>query len=359
MENIKKTIDHLLERDIIYNKNSGKVDKMESFKITNDEEDQCNTQTQTQTETILHDGGDGDVESLEEFINESFYETLINKIKEEIKIAVKDELYNKFDLITKNTKNKEIDNERLITQLHKEIDYLKQDLLSKNTIINDLLKGREDININAGHFTKSSPSIIDEQPLIKDAENNTTNISNAERNDETGINKDKINERRNITIIGDSMIKHIESYKMRQGMKKNEKVFVKSFTGARTACMEDYIKPSLNHKPDVLVLHVGTNNLKSANKPEDIANDIIKLATSIKSRVNEIIISGIVDRNDQFNTKGNEVNDILKTKCILNNFTFCDNSNISRSYHTNGSGLHLNYRGTVALANNFLRCLNK
>ena len=116
---------------------------------------------------------------------------------------------------------------------------------------------------------------------------------------------------------------------------------------------------SLNHKPDVLVLHVGTNNLKSANKPEDIANDIIKLATSIKSRVNEIIISGIVDRNDQFNTKGNEVNDILKTKCILNNFTFCDNSNILRSYHTNGSGLHLNYRGTVALANNFQRCLNK
>ena len=241
MENIKKTIDHLLERDIMYNKNSGKVAKMELFKITNDEEDQCNTQTQTQTETILHDGGDGDVESLEEFINESFYGTLINKIKEEIKIAVKDELYNKFDLITKNTKNKEIDNKRFITQLHKEIDYLKQDLLSKNTIINDLLKGCEDITINVGHFTKSSPSIIDEQLLIKNAENNTTNISNAERNDETGINKDKINERRNITIIGDSMIKHIESYKMRQGVKKNEKVFVKSFTGARTACMEDYI----------------------------------------------------------------------------------------------------------------------
>ena len=62
---------------------------------------------------------------------------------------------------------------------------------------------------------------------------------------------------------------------MRQGKKKNEKVYVKTFPGAKTSCMVDYIKPSLKNKPDVILLHVGTNNLKTDDKPEDIAENII------------------------------------------------------------------------------------
>ena len=36
---------------------------------------------------------------------------------------------------------------------------------------------------------------------------------------------------------------------------------------------------------------------------------------------------------------------------------FLDNANITNKY-LNGSGLHLNYHGTAALANNFLRIIN-
>ena len=118
------------------------------------------------------------------------------------------------------------------------------------------------------------------------------------------------------------------------------------------------MKPSLKNKPDVILLHVGTNNLRTDNTPEDISNDIINLATTSKTSENHIIISGIVGRNDALNNKATEVNNLLKSKCDVNNFTFCDNSNISRNYHTNASGLHLNYKGTITLANNFLRCLN-
>ena len=38
--------------------------------------------------------------------------------------------------------------------------------------------------------------------------------------------------KRNITVIGDSMIKDIEGFKMRNGMNSYEKVFVKPFSGA-------------------------------------------------------------------------------------------------------------------------------
>ena len=66
------------------------------------------------------------------------------------------------------------------------------------------------------------------------------------------------------------------------------------------------------------------------------------------------MVSGIVGRNDEHHKKGMDVNTILKTKCIENSLNFIDNSNISINKHLNGSGLHLNFNGTVRLANNFL-----
>ena len=96
-----------------------KNDKMESFKLAKGEEDICGS-----PETNSQDGGEGNLESLETFINESFHEALINKIKEEIKISVKDEL-NKLNINTKNTTNQDIENEGLITQLNNEIKILK------------------------------------------------------------------------------------------------------------------------------------------------------------------------------------------------------------------------------------------
>ena len=164
---------------------------------------------------------------------------------------------------------------------------------------------------------------------------------------------------KSITILGDSTIKNIESHKMRKCMINNEKVYVKSFPGATVKCMEDYIKPSMNFNPDVVLIHIGTNSLRSQETPETLANRIISLAEKTKTDETDVIVSGIVERNDSLNQKALEVNNFIKDKCLLNDISFCDNSNISKSYHTNGSGLHLNYKGTVTLANNFLRCLNK
>ena len=105
-------------------------------------------------------------------------------------------------------------------------------------------------------------------------------------------------------------------------MLKGEKVDLKSFPGAKTACMVDYMKPSLKNKPDVILLHVGTNNLRTDNTPEDISNDIINLAMTSITSENHIIISGIVGRNDALNNKATEVNNLLKSKCDVNHFSF-------------------------------------
>ena len=84
---------------------------------------------------------------------------------------------------------------------------------------------------------------------------------------------------------------------------------------------------------------------------------MLELATNIKTENNYVIISGITTRNDQYNEKGKKVNNLLKSKCVIFSFVFVDNLNI-KSKHLNGSGLHLNYSGTVMLANNLLKAID-
>ena len=90
----------------------------------------------------------------------------------------------------------------------------------------------------------------------------------------------------------------------------------------------------------------------------EISDEVIKLALNIKSDENEVVVSGILARNDDKNTKVTEVNDILKTECSRFALVFLNNNNIVPKKHMKGGGVHMNYSGTVALANNFLKIIN-
>ena len=98
--------------------------------------------------------------------------------------------------------------------------------------------------------------------------NNSSNISPAkERSDVTtreggngnGNNHSKGN-RKKVIILSDSMCKDLNGWDLSQKIKQNASVSLKSISGARTSCMEDYSKPSLRENPDHFILHVGTNN---------------------------------------------------------------------------------------------------
>ena len=54
------------------------------------------------------------------------------------------------------------------------------------------------------------------------------------------------------------------------------------FLGAKTPCMHDYAKPSLKYEPGVIVLHVGTNDLRDNKSAVEIGNGIIELAKGNK-----------------------------------------------------------------------------
>ena len=350
VENIKMILDEMLTDKEI--KDIG-VDGKESFILNPDASLSVNPSvaepgTNTDQIYVPNETYVNNLEHVEDYINDQFYQVLTSKIKEEVRFVFENFCNDKLSL------SKDI----IIENLENEIKSLKEQVATSNKIINLLSSDREESIANSKEALKSNPKVSTDNVIL---ENHTNITSKKDEIQEDPINlivTKKKRRKRNITVIGDSMIKDIEGFKMRNGMNSYEKVFVKPFSGATISCMHDYIKPTLKHNPDVILLHVGTNDLRSSKSAEDIANELINLSTSIKTEENEIIISNIILRNDSLNNKGQQVNTILKESCQNNNLIYCDNSGIIKSYHINSSGLHLKINGTTALANNFLKYIN-
>ena len=54
---------------------------------------------------------------------------------------------------------------------------------------------------------------------------------------------------------------------MKTKMPVNEQLYVKSLSGATVNGMKDFVRPIMRWNTDLIVLHVGTNDLKSEKKP--------------------------------------------------------------------------------------------
>ena len=110
----------------------------------------------------------------------------------------------------------------------------------------------------------------------------------------------------------------------------------------------------MTYKPDFLILHSGTNDLKHNDDSEDIAKNIIDLAVEISNTHTEttVAISGLLPRNDRFKLQASNVNKHLKQMCSGRNIGFIDNSNLDPQAHLNRSRLHPNKKGTEILTRN-------
>ena len=88
---------------------------------------------------------------------------------------------------------------------------------------------------------------------------------------------------------------------------------MKTFPGATVDDMESYIIPTLNRKPDVLVIHCGTNDLAKED-PMKIATSLTKLAIHAKKTVRNVAVSSILARGDSdlLEEKRVKVNTMLK-----------------------------------------------
>ena len=70
--------------------------------------------------------------------------------------------------------------------------------------------------------------------------------------------------RKNTLTVGDFILKHAEGWRLKKRMKSN--VSVRSIPGASTNCLLHHVKGCLEDiSPDTVILHHGTNDLKSGN----------------------------------------------------------------------------------------------
>ena len=125
--------------------------------------------------------------------------------------------------------------------------------------------------------------------------------------DSFSINNGEREDKKNVIILGDSVIKHVNGYDIARKLDKC-KVFVKSFSGAKVRCLKDHVKPSLRKNMDHFALHMGTNDLNSDRSLELIAKSITDVGSSLKNDSFDVSISSIVVRNDKFKEKATQVN---------------------------------------------------
>ena len=58
--------------------------------------------------------------------------------------------------------------------------------------------------------------------------------------------------------------------------------------------MQDYIRPTIRENPDHIILHIGTNDLKTNILTKKVGKQIIDLASSLKSNACSVAISNIL-----------------------------------------------------------------
>ena len=157
------------------------------------------------------------------------------------------------------------------------------------------------------------------------------------------------------------MVKKLNGYLFTKKVRHKFLVKVRPFTGAKVSCMVDHVKPTIrDDKPDHVILHTGTNDLRSQMTASEIARSITELAMPLKDNDNSVIVPGIVPRNDSLNNKVTEVNNLLLLMCKERKIPFTAHSeNIDSSKHLNESKLHLNHVGIKVFAENFSVVLKK
>ena len=161
----------------------------------------------------------------------------------------------------------------------------------------------------------------------KNANTSNENTKSAPKNERN--NSDQNN---NVTaIVGDSITKNIYGWELSDNEKK---VVVKHFSGSTTEDMKTYIETPLRRDLDRVIIHVGTNDLRSSQDLVTIAKNIIDIVETSLTNKNETRVSSIIPRRgnqngkDNLNGKGRQVNNILQKLCVENNFVHVNDDNI-------------------------------
>ena len=93
-------------------------------------------------------------------------------------------------------------------------------------------------------------------------------------------------------VVGDSHVKRIKRLDINKELHSG-KAFFRSFSGANSKQLDHYIISTLvDDKPDVVLLHVGTNDIHRNANDTGLANNIINIGLNCKNHgANKVFVS--------------------------------------------------------------------
>ena len=150
---------------------------------------------------------------------------------------------------------------------------------------------------------KSSPTPIGNKILEKETKEQLIGSSRHHSDKKNDIALTEKRKKKTVVIVGDSIVRNVPSRSLNQSLKEYFRI-VKPFPGPTTQDMKDYIKPTIARNQDMVILHTGTNDLKSNQNSSDITNEIINLAKNIKISGTEVSILSLMPRGDRLSEKG-------------------------------------------------------
>ena len=214
-------------------------------------------------------------------------------------------------------------------------------------------------------FEESNSRHVFKQNVVKKRPNPVINMyPERERvlSNKVGSNS-RIKNDKKIRIISDSIPKGIRIKEFNRYV-KNGSARIKSFPGTTIQQLNNYYSiPTLKEeKPEIVILHVGINDLLSSRDnitpEEEIATEIMKIGIKCKNHgVETVFISGITFCKNVEHGRIDRVNRMIKEESEKNGFIYINNDEINGN-NVWKDGIHLEESGKVILANNFIDHIN-
>ena len=169
-----------------------------------------------------------------------------------------------------------------------------------------------------------------------------------------GKTKQPTKRKKILYILSSSMLNQMDEHRL-----SNSSIDVKIHChgGCTISCLYSHLPKMFRHKPDYILLHIGSNDCTS--KISDIIlEEYKKLTTYIANELPsaELITSLPIVRADS--SRANAVQQNYKLKLQGLNFMCLDHSNVSL-LHLGKKGLHLNHHGTKIVAKNIISLVKR
>ena len=150
------------------------------------------------------------------------------------------------------------------------------------------------------------------------------------------------------------MMKKLNGYLLTNKIKHKVVVKVRTFTTLKVSSMQDHVKPTIRDvNSQQIILHVGTNDLKTERTASHIAESITDLTIFLKNNGNMIAVSGIVASLDELNNKAAEVKNHLELMVKQRRSPYISHcETIDPNKHLNESNLRLNPYGIGGFTEN-------